>query len=354
MSIVKLIAVGDIFLKTKNNTHPFGKVKEAFSSKDILFGNLEVVLSKKGKKAEKAALLYSFPKNVEYLKDVGFDIINVANNHIFDLGLEGFNETLEVLNQKDLSFIGANNWKFNQPDTIIEKKGIKLGFLGYSECGFRNFKDGVFINRIDEDRITSNIKDLRLKCDVVIISLHWGIENVFYPSPKQIRLARNLVDAGANLILGHHPHVVQGIEKYKNGLIVYSLGNFQILTLSEKNKESVILSVEINKNGIEDYRIIPVKINENFIPYLMKNQESKEMLSFINTISHPIIEGRVTNNWWFKQIAKEYLIGNMKSWIVRIKKYGIKHFFWCIRWLINPFTVRCYLGLAKRIVKKYD
>lgn len=114
-------------------------------------------------------------------------------------------------------------------------------------------------------------------------------------------------------------------------MIVYSLENFQILILREKNKDSIILSVEINKNSIEDYKIIPVKINENFIPYVMKNQESKEMLSFINTISHPIIKGRITNNWWFEEIAKEYLFGHMKSWIVRIKKYGKKHFFQCIR-----------------------
>ena len=354
MSSLKLIAVGDIFLETKENTSPFGRVKEVFHNKDILFGNLETVLSNRGKKAEKSVLLYASPQNVEYLKESGFDILNIANNHILDLGLKGFNETLEVLHQNDLAFIGAGNRKFGQSYAIIEKKGLKLVFLGYYQGGSRNFKKGIFINKIDKNYIVADIKNLKSQCDIIVISLHWGIENVFYPSPKQIKLARNLIDDGATVILGHHSHVVQGIERYQNGLIVYSLGNFQFLADREINKKSIILYVEINKNVIEDYRIIPVKINEDFMPYVLNYQKSQEMLSFIDRISQPIIEGRVNKKCWFEEIAKEHLVGNMKSWIVRIKKYGIKHLFKCIKWLISPFTVRCYLGLVRRIIKKND
>ena len=354
MSNIKLVAVGDICLKTKNNVHPFENVKQAFEDKDILFGNLETVLSNRGKKAEKSVLLYASPQKVEYLKESGFDILNIANNHILDLGLEGFNETLEVLNQNGLSFIGAGNRKFGQSCAMIKKKGLKLVFLGYYQDGFRNFKKGVFINKVDENYIVADIKNLKSQCDIIVISLHWGTENVFYPCPEQIKLARNLIDDGATVILGHHPHVVQGIERYKNGLIVYSLGNFQFLTDREINKKSIILSVEINKNGIEDYRIIPVKINEDFMPYVLNYQKSQEMLSFIDRISQPIIEGKVNEKWWFEEIAIEHLAGNMKSWIVRVKKYGIKHLLQCIKWLISPFTVRCYLGLVRRIIKKYE
>ena len=271
-----------------------------------------------------------------------------------DLGIEGFNEALEVLARNDLSFIGAGSLKFDKHNTIIEKKGIKLGFLGYCVCGFRNYVDGVFINRIDEDSVVTDITTLKTHCDIVIVSLHWGIENVFYPSLTQIKLARNLVDAGATLVLGHHPHVVQGIERYKNGLIVYSLGNFQFVTEKEENKKSIILSVEISKNGIEDYKIIPAKINEDFAPYVMNDQNTQEMLSFIDTISLPIIEGKVNENWWFEEIARQHLIGNMEAWIVRIKKYGINHLLQCIKWLISPFSVRCYLGLLRRRIRKYD
>ena len=116
----------------------------------------------------------------------------------------------------------------------------------------------------------------------------------------------------------------------------------------------MILTVKINKNGIEDYKIIPVKIDENFIPCVMKNQTTQEMLSFINKISLPIIEERLNEKWWFEKIAKEHLVGNMKSWIVRIKKYGIKHLLLCIKWLISPFIVKCYLGLLRQRFTKND
>ena len=350
MSVLKLLAVGDICLKTKNNMHPFENVKSAFRDKDILFGNLETVLSNRGKEVEKATLLHTFPDKVTYLKDAGFDILNVANNHLMDLGWEGFNDTLEVLNRNDLKFIGAGNQKFNHSYTIVERKGIKLGFLGYYEGGFKNFEKGIYINRINEDDICRDIRNLKSKCDAVIVSLHWGIENVFYPSPKQIKLARNLIDAGSSLVLGHHPHVVQGIERYKNGLIVYSLGNFQFIY--DSSRDSIILTVRINKNGIEDYKIIPVKIDENFIPYVMNNQDTQEMLSFIDKISLPIIEERLNEKWWFEEISREHLVGNMKSWIVRIKKYGIKHLLQCIKWLISPFIVKCYLGLLRQRLRK--
>ena len=183
MSSLKLIAVGDISLETKINTSRFGRMKEALRDKDILFGNLETVLSNRSKKAEKATLLYASPQKVGYLKESGFDILNIANNHILDLGLEGFDETLEVLHQNDLAFIGAGNRKFSQSYAIIEKKGLKLGFLGYYQGGFRNFKEGVFINKVDKNHIVADVKNLISQCDVIVISLHWGIENVFYPSP---------------------------------------------------------------------------------------------------------------------------------------------------------------------------
>ncbi|MHA1380799.1 MAG: CapA family protein [Candidatus Helarchaeota archaeon] len=264
--MVKLVAVGDISLNVKTNSHPFGKIKDAFSDKDILFGNLETVLSNKGRKAKKAVLLYAPPQKVEYLKDAGFDILNLANNHIMDLGPEGFNETLEVLNQRSLKFIGVKNKKFNHSYVIIGRKNIKVGFLGYYGYGYKNNKNKILKNKINNKNIIEDIKILKSLCNVIVISLHWGIEDVFYPSPEQIELARRFIDSGATLILGHGPHIVQGIETYKKGLIAYSLGNFQFnfdvqRAINKKVNESLILSVKLTKNGVESYDVLPVKIN---------------------------------------------------------------------------------------------
>ncbi len=352
MSEIRLLAVGDIFLQTRNNKYPFNKVKEIFKDKDILFGNLETVLSNQGEKAEKSALLYSPPGKVSYLKDAGFDVLNVANNHIMDLGAKGFHSTLKSLRREGLAFIGAND-RSEKNYIILERQGIKLGFLGYMEGGFNLPKNNVWINRLEPVNIIKDIESIRGEYDFVIVSLHWGIENVFYPSPKQIELAHRLIDAGATLILGHHPHVIQGVDRYKYGLIAYSLGNFQFdpkLSHSKTNK-SIILCLNFGRERLESYEIIPVIIDKNFLPGVVEGKLKDKVSDFITEISQPLNDGHLTERWWFEQIADEYLSGNMKSWIIRIKKYGIKHFLQCIKWLISPFVIRCYIGILTRKLK---
>jgi poly-gamma-glutamate synthesis protein (capsule biosynthesis protein) len=354
MTTLKVMAVGDISLQTRNNKHPFENVKEVFKSKDILFGNLETVLSHEGKKAKKAVLLYSSPKNVKYLKDVDFDALNAANNHILDLGVEGFRETLDMLDKNRLKFIGANNDKSNSNHLILKRNGVKLGFLGYTIGRFK-VPEGISINKLKEKKIIADIEAIKDKCDFVIVSLHWGTENVFYPSPKQIGLAHDLIDHGATLILGHHPHVIQGIEEYKNGLIAYSLGNFQfdpIVSQSKTNK-SIVLCMDFGEETIKNYEIIPVAINRDFLPTVVKGQAKNEMLRFISEISKRVSNGEVTSKWWFEEIAGEYLSGNMRSYVIRIKRYGVMPIIECGIWLITPFCIRCYLGIVRIIWRKH-
>lgn len=353
MNTVKLMAVGDIFLKTRNNKLPFENIKEIFKDKDILFGNLETVLSNQGRETEKAVSLHTSPDKVNYLKDAGFDALNVANNHIMDLGVEGFNETLKTLTKNNINFIGARD-NPEQNYVILDKQGIKLGFLGYSNSGYILPEKNIWINKLELKKIIKDIEFIKQKCDFVIVSLHWGIENVFYPSPKQINLAHELIDSGATIILGHHPHVIQGIERYKHGLIAYSLGNFQFdpYVSDSPNNQSFILTIELSKNGLEDYNITPIKIDSDFIP-TPAVEEQDEIQKFIFKISHYINDGTVTWRWWFEQIAAEYLYGNMKSFINRIKRYGFKHFLQCIRWLISPFVIKCYLGFISKKIKYF-
>ncbi|HBY58149.1 MAG TPA: hypothetical protein DEG96_09915 [Candidatus Atribacteria bacterium] len=176
----------------------------------------------------------------------------------------------------------------------------------------------------------------------------------FYPSPQQIEFAHKLVDADSTIILGHHPHVIQGIERYKHGLIAYSLGNFQFdpYVSNSPNNQSFILTIELTKNELESYNINPVKIDRDFVPYLVSGEEKTGILEFISKISDPIVKKQLNENKWFEEISEEYLYGNIKSWVIRIKKYGIKHFLQFIRWLISPFCLRCYAAVIRRKFKK--
>lgn len=324
-----------------------------FQDKDALFGNLETVLANKGNEAQKTVNLHAPPERVKYLKDSSFDILNIANNHIMDLGVEGFYETLKTLSENNLAFIGASN-KPEISYAILCKKGIKLGFLGYTEGGFSQ-PEKAWIDKIDQEGIIKDIKFIKPQCDIVIVSLHWGIENVFYPSPKQIELAHKLIDAGATVILGHHPHVIQGIERYRNGLIAYSLGNFQFdPTLSYSPNESFMLLIELTKDGLVSHEVIPIMINKHFEPVIPKEEDREKILSFMNLISQHLAGGGITENWWFEQIAPAYLSGNMRSWMIRIRKYGLKHLLQCIRWLISPFVIKCYLGLMRKKLLIHD
>lgn len=261
---------------------------------------METILSNQGKEVEKAYLLHTLPEKVKYLKDTGFDILNLANNHIMDLGSEGLNETLDVLHQNHLSFIGAGNQKFSRSYRILEKKGLKFGFLGYSDVEFKYFREGEFISRINEDNIYADILNLKLKCDVIIISFHWGIENVFYPSPSQQSLARDCIDAGASVILGHHPHRLQGVEEYQNGFIFYSLGNFNFQPcgagITAYPDFSAIADIQINDDRTLSYDLIPIRIDENYCPRPIKNREM--MMEFQTHISN----------------ISDYLKSNMEKW----------------------------------------
>jgi len=348
--MVKLLAVGDISLQTRYDKHPFDKVKEIFKNKDILFGNLETVLSNQGEEVEKAFLLYSPPEKISYLRNAGFDVLNIANNHIMDLGLEGFHNTLKTLRREGLTFIGATN-KPKESYLILKKREIRLGFLGYTEGGFSLPESNMWVNKLEPVNIIRDIEFIKRQCDFVVISLHWGIENVFYPSPKQVNLAHGLIDAGATIILGHHPHVIQGIERYRHGLIAYSLGNFQFEFDLEKYQDrrtnhSVILLLKIGKDGLKAHDIIPIKIDKDLVPYPANIKEGERMGSFISEISRSL--NRMTATQWFEEISEAYLLGNVESWIIRIRKYGIRHLLQCIRWLVSPFVIRCYAGFLAR------
>lgn len=360
MRTITLMAVGDISLQTLRNEPPFNRIKAVFEEADILFGNLETVISNRGTPAEKSVVLSASPDKILYMKEAGFDVLNLANNHILDRGPEGFDDTLLALSEHGLPFIGVGNSALSKTLEIIERKGLRVGFLGYSESGGRYHDQGIYVNRVDTQRIISDILSIKPDCDFAIVSLHWGIEKVFYPAPEQIALARALVDAGATVVLGHHPHVIQGIERYKDGLIAYSLGNFQFefdpeecsSKHSKRTGQSYILKIELSENGIESYDTIPIKISREWLPYIPSKEEQDEINSFIARASEPIYRGTIKDSWWFEEIATEYMRGNLKSFIHRIRLYGFKHFIQCIRWLIRPFCLRCYFAMARRTFKQ--
>lgn len=323
MKGAKLIAVGDISLgsskvkmmKNIEKMNPFIFVSEELRRGDIIFGNLERPFSNRGKPQKNEWCLYSPPETVNSLKYAGFNLLSLANNHIFDYGYEGFEDTVAFLKQNNIFCFGAGkNLEEAQKPAIISINDISIGFLGY-EWEFMESVNATNNNfgtaPLREEIILEDVKNLKEKADVIVVSLHWGYDRERYPSPGQRKLAHRLVDVGTDLVLGHHPHVLQGIEYYKDGIIAYSLGNFVFLDESYfkgwkgVNRESAILKCQISKSGLEETEIIPINCNDSLLPKPLKDKRKKAALSKLKGLSNGFQAKDYATFWRRNRVRKD-------------------------------------------------
>jgi poly-gamma-glutamate synthesis protein (capsule biosynthesis protein) len=277
MKNIKIYAVGDIFLanqptqidkgvtriiKTKGTEYLFKNVNNVFKNADVLMGNFETPVCEK--KNIKSKIFRSEEYTIKCLAETGFDILSVANNHILEQGVDGYINTISIMKKNKILPIGEKN-----KTKIISIKGTKIGLIAFSSIDNMNI-NGPY-QKLEINKIIEEIKYLKTNVDIIIISAHWGYEYINYPSPKQIEIAHKFIDSGANIILGHHPHVLQNIEVYKNNIIAYSLGNFIFdIDWWPDSFNTIILKIEITPNNRIKYAAIPIKINKNYQPTLIK------------------------------------------------------------------------------------
>jgi len=265
-----VIGVGDIMmgstyplpmLPPKDGSELFKDVKDILTDADITFGNLEGPLLDEGgtpkKCGETSDNCYSFrmPERYgEHLKDAGFDFLNLANNHAGDMGIKGRESTYKTLTEYDIKFAGTIDY----PTAIIEIKNVKFGLVGFApNRGTLNLNDIETANAI--------VKELKSKVDFVIVSIHGGAEGagaqhvtktteIGYGENRGnvYKFAHNVIDAGADIVFGHGPHVTRAVELYNNKFIAYSLGNFCTygkFSLYGVQGIAPIIKVYIDKNG---------------------------------------------------------------------------------------------------------
>lgn len=278
---ITFMAVGDVLLDRgiadriarHGMDWPFEGVGEALRSADLAFCNLECPLSETGIKINKPYCFRAHPSTVKCLVDAGFDIVSLANNHSMDCSRQGLVDTMRCLDDAGIAHTGtADTLQDSLNPTILEIDGLKIVFLVRNAL----YPEGIWLRPeqpnvapLDPDRILDQIKRAKRRADVVIVSLHWGIEYRKHPTENQTELARKMIDAGADLILGHHPHVVQPVEEYNGGVIAYSLGNFLFDSPYPQCRESVILKCSLSRQGVTDLELLPVKL-ENCRPIFKK------------------------------------------------------------------------------------
>jgi poly-gamma-glutamate synthesis protein (capsule biosynthesis protein) len=238
--------------------YPFLAISSTIQKADIAFANLEDPISSRGVDQKNTIPLRANPKVAEGLRYAGFDVLSVANNHIWDWGSDALQDTLDLVHQVGIATIGAghNEDEANAP-FITTVHGTKIAYLGYTPFFSGNFEahgDAPGTSHFDVAKIKQTIQALRSQVDVIVVSLHWGDEFHAHANDFQRTTAHALVDAGADLIIGHHPHVIEEVEQYKKGWIAYSLGNFVFdqvnatstsegLLVEAKVKDGALLSV---------------------------------------------------------------------------------------------------------------
>lgn len=248
----------------------FEKVGDDLRRSDLLFGNLESVISDKGKKVGSINSFRANPKAIEGLTFAGFDIVSVANNHIFDYSKEAMEDSFQRLKEAGIDYAGGGFSQLEAHSPVIKEiNETKFAFLAYNYLGSEYWiarLDKSGIAQLDED-IVSDIKKARETADTVIVSMHFGEEYKTRPSSEQQHFARLAIDSGADLIIGHHPHVIQPLEQYGQGYIVYSLGNFVFdQGFSEETMRGLLLKVVVKNRKISEVIPIDIKINSFFQP----------------------------------------------------------------------------------------
>ncbi len=298
---ITIAAIGDLmlggrtepFLKEFGPDYPFADVMPVLAGADVVVGNLESPISTRGTAAQnKKFTLRAGPIAAQALKKAGIRVVTLANNHSLDFGPLALKDTLEILDKNDILHAGAGmDLDDARSPAILKVKGKTILFLSYSltfpleffaSAGRPGTAPGY------EDFVRSDIEKARPAADLVVVSFHWGAELMTAAKDYQVELGRKAVDWGADLVLGHHPHVLQELEMYQGRLIAYSLGNFVFGSESNSTNSSMILLLTFQGKGLVRVEAVPLDVNNyrvQYRPRILRGAPAREALESINAVS---------------------------------------------------------------------
>jgi len=294
---VSLIAVGDIsysrgverIVKKQNDiNYPFLKIGDYLKNADLVFGNLETPITEGREINDFEMIFRSNPLTEKALKLNNFSILSLANNHTPNFGEKGLKDTFFYLEKEGIKYVGAGeNEKTAYQPVYIEKKGIKFAFLAYNDFDVvslsykatENYAGTAFM---ETEKMIEAVKKAKQKSDFVIVSMHSGNEYVNKPNSSQVNFAHSAIDAGADLVIGHHPHVVQILEKYKDKYIFYSLGNFIFDQQASETRKGLMVKVYFTKDEITKISLLPIIMKNLAQPEIADINEAKKILQRLN------------------------------------------------------------------------
>jgi poly-gamma-glutamate capsule biosynthesis protein CapA/YwtB (metallophosphatase superfamily) len=283
--LVELVAVGDVMLSRTveermdvlGGEYPFQVVADLLHGADLAIGNLESPLSLKGDPIGKRFIFRAHPRYADGVVAAGFDVLSLASNHLLDFGGESLAETMEALRSRGVDYVGAGlSYEEAHRPLVREVKGQRIAFLAYAASRWKNSPEvptEELIAFADPATVRQDVARAKEQADLVVVIMHLGAEYQQSPDEEQLAVSRAAVEAGASLVVGHHPHVVQGTAAYGGGFIVYSLGNFVFdMDVGEGVREGAILRVLLGERGVEAAELIPVSIVDDVQPQFLRGE----------------------------------------------------------------------------------
>ncbi|MDQ1620370.1 MAG: hypothetical protein QOE19_2939 [Actinomycetota bacterium] len=298
-SVTTVTIAGDIMLgrRVGASGQPGAELRplqRRLAGADLTVGNLESTLSDNGDRQQGGDSFAADPSVLRALDDAGFDLLSLANNHTGDYGQRAFRETLQRLDESPIKRVGAGRtaqeaWR----PAVLESGGVRFGFVAFNAIGetpaATATRPGAAqvrmqprtgpLDRRDLRRLTATIRELKQRVDVVITLPHWGDQYTNVPVRDQRRVGAAMVDAGADLVVGGHPHWVQGIQVHNGTPIVHSLGNFVFdMDFSRATEEGVLAELVFWDEELKGIRFTPYVIGRDFAPRLAAGSRARRTL----------------------------------------------------------------------------
>ncbi len=300
---ISLIAVGDIMLsrnvaqkiKTRRDiNYPFLKVRDQLKSADIVFANLENPITP-GPDIKTGQMIFHATPGVEKaLRDAGITIVSLANNHTPNFGQRGLVDTFRLLREAGIRYVGAgNNFEEARKHVTISTNGLRVAFLAYNDrdvvpASYQATAKQAGTAFMDMAELQRAVKAAKQESDFVIVSMHSGTEYKKLPNANQKKFAHAAIDAGAEMVIGHHPHVVQTMEEYKGKYIFYSLGNFIFDQMwSQDTREGIGLNIILTNAGVEAITFLPLQIDDYSQPRWLSDGAQAQRI--LNRLQFPAI-----------------------------------------------------------------
>ncbi|NLW40287.1 MAG: CapA family protein [Tissierellia bacterium] len=276
-------------------SYPWEGVEHYFRNSHLSVINLETSITDRGTIwPDKEYNFRSSYKNLDAMKKAGINIATLANNHVLDYGYDGLLDTLMYLEKSGIQYAGAGRNKEEAlKGSIVEINGLKVGIIAFSRViphvdWYATNKRPGLVGAYDGHThdMMKRIDDLKREVDILILSIHWGKERSSYPRAEEIAVAKKAIDRGVDIVMGHHPHVLQGIEIYKDKPIFYSLGNFVFGGSDNLTRTTMIGQVAIKGKKVHRVEIIPCYITDGK-PTPLKGNERNQVIQYIRELSNP-------------------------------------------------------------------